>query len=108
MEKEIKRGFKKATPTERIVFNDEEQKRYVLLLFHCKTSFSNLQFQYIQYSFCWNSLILWLSHLIIHVAVLNNRVVLSTHPLNFRPSGLNELKTIKGQKLTPAGGGGGG
>lgn len=51
MEKEIKRGFKKATPTERIVFNDEEQKRYVLLLFHCKTSFSNLQFQYIHIVF---------------------------------------------------------
>ncbi|CAN6558124.1 unnamed protein product [Malus baccata var. baccata] len=31
MEKEIKRGFKKVAPTERIVFNDEEQKRQEMM-----------------------------------------------------------------------------
>ena len=31
MEKEIKKGSKKAPETERTVFNDEEQRRYVLV-----------------------------------------------------------------------------
>ena len=31
MEKEMKRGFKKVQETERTVFNDEEQRRYVLV-----------------------------------------------------------------------------
>lgn len=30
MEKDMKRGFKKAMATERTIFNDEEQRRYVL------------------------------------------------------------------------------
>lgn len=29
MEKEMKKGFKKVVATERTVFNDEEQRRYV-------------------------------------------------------------------------------
>lgn len=33
MEKEMKRGFKKVAATERTVFNDEEQRRYALLMF---------------------------------------------------------------------------
>lgn len=32
LEKEIKKGYKKVGQTERTVFNDEEQRRYVLLL----------------------------------------------------------------------------
>lgn len=32
MEKEIKRGPKKVQETERTIFNDEEQRRYVILL----------------------------------------------------------------------------
>lgn len=32
MEKEIKKGSKKVPETERTIFNDEEQRRYVLVL----------------------------------------------------------------------------
>lgn len=30
MEKEMKKGFKKVVDTERTIFNDEEQRRYVM------------------------------------------------------------------------------
>lgn len=32
MEKEMKKGYKKVKDTERTVFNDEEQRRYVLMI----------------------------------------------------------------------------
>lgn len=42
MEKEMKRGPRKVQETERTIFNDEEQRRYVIVLDRFSTTINEL------------------------------------------------------------------